>query len=368
MSRTKNPLLALICIGICGAWIASCSDEESRECVPGITRLCAGEARCEGVQSCLPDGSGYGECDCSPLPRGTGGAPGASVLTSIVGRPCTGVDPNECGAGLECFRSDSNDFFGGGPAGGYCSLPCTNDVECTSIDRQSACVGAPGGGPGLCIRTCLSQDPNAGENKCLNRRDLACNSEVYLGLVEATGQRQSGWCFPQCGSDEDCDGRVCDLARGLCTNARSPGAPIGARCEGTSPTECAGGICLRIGETDRLCSAPCVFGQPVGCGYGPSANPRDAACFAPRVTGGFLGGGEGIGDIGFCVELCSQASDCEQAAEFNWVCSLSQAAQDRLGRPGICNVPPLVDGGVDGGADANGPGVAPDASIASDGG
>jgi hypothetical protein len=106
----------------------------------------------------------------------------------------------------------------------------------------------------------------------------------------------------------------------------------------------------------------------VGCGYGVSANPRDAACFAPRVTGSFLGGGEGIGDVGFCVELCSQASDCEQAAENNWVCSLSQAAQDRLGRPGICNVPPLADGGLDSGADANGPGAAPDASSTSDGG
>jgi hypothetical protein len=35
-----------------------------RACVPGSTQACVGAAACAGGQSCLPDGSGFGPCDC----------------------------------------------------------------------------------------------------------------------------------------------------------------------------------------------------------------------------------------------------------------------------------------------------------------
>jgi hypothetical protein len=35
-----------------------------RLCVPGITQECLGPAACRGAQACLPDGNGYGPCDC----------------------------------------------------------------------------------------------------------------------------------------------------------------------------------------------------------------------------------------------------------------------------------------------------------------
>jgi hypothetical protein len=35
-----------------------------RVCVPGTTQACVGPAACSGGQSCLPDGSGFGGCDC----------------------------------------------------------------------------------------------------------------------------------------------------------------------------------------------------------------------------------------------------------------------------------------------------------------
>lgn len=43
-------------------------------CVPGTTQACVGPAACSGGQSCLPDGSGFGSCDC--------GAQGAQPLKS----------------------------------------------------------------------------------------------------------------------------------------------------------------------------------------------------------------------------------------------------------------------------------------------
>jgi hypothetical protein len=42
----------------------------ARVCVPGTTQACVGPGKCEGGQSCLPDGSAFGPCDC-----GTIGAP-----------------------------------------------------------------------------------------------------------------------------------------------------------------------------------------------------------------------------------------------------------------------------------------------------
>lgn len=33
-------------------------------CAPGVTQRCVGAGACEGGQACLPDGSGFGPCDC----------------------------------------------------------------------------------------------------------------------------------------------------------------------------------------------------------------------------------------------------------------------------------------------------------------
>jgi hypothetical protein len=46
-----------------------------RLCVPGETQECLGPGACRGAQSCLPDGNGYGPCDCgNALTHGPSGA------------------------------------------------------------------------------------------------------------------------------------------------------------------------------------------------------------------------------------------------------------------------------------------------------
>jgi hypothetical protein len=51
-----------------------------RACVPGATQACIGPGKCEGGQSCLPDGSAFGPCDCGTLgpPLVAPAAPGAA--------------------------------------------------------------------------------------------------------------------------------------------------------------------------------------------------------------------------------------------------------------------------------------------------
>jgi hypothetical protein len=213
-------------------------------------------------------------------------------------------------------------------------------------------VVATEGAGGFCFRTCLSLDPRSlAENKCLGRRDVVCQSEAYLGLAMVSGLRQDGWCFPQCGSDEDCPGRRCDLARGLCVDeaALTPGKQIGERCEGN--VECAGRVCIGLGSGESFCSAPCVFGQPTGCGFGLTASPRGAACIAPRIQSFLVS--EGLGDVGFCAELCGEDSECEQATSRGWTCEESADVQTLFNRPGLCDGPEPGDGGVDGGGAAD---------------
>ena len=328
--------------------MASCSDDEQLPCVPNETRLCACPDRDrQGVEACSPDGSGWGVCDCSDGPRqGNGGTSGEdpNALTPLVGRACEAAA--DCGAGLECFTASSNDFLGGGAPNGYCSLSCTDSAQCTGIDRQSQCVSAPGASSGNCMRTCLSMDPTSlAENKCLGRLDVACQSPAFLGTAMFTGLRQNGLCNPQCASDDDCPGRRCDPARGICVDTVTTGLALGELCSGNE--QCASRVCVSPAPGGAFCSAPCVFGVPIGCGYGIAPDgPRGAGCFLPAVRG-FLSN-EGAGDVGLCFELCSDASECTQPG---WVCSTSDSIQQQLSRPGVCLPPDLTDAGADGGSD-----------------
>ena len=343
--RAAASFLALIGLSLFGTWIASCNDDSNgRVCIGGETRLCSGLGRCQGSQACLDDGSGYGDCDCSgPLRQGSTDVTGDQPITPLVGRHCKA--DAECGAGLRCFTESSNSLFGGGPAGGYCTTECVGTDTCTAIDVQSDCIGVPGTQT-VCLRTCRSQDPTSlAENKCLTRTDVVCKSEVALNMAMFSGARQRGWCFPQCGSDEDCPGRVCDLNRGLCVNTPPAGLPLGDHCENTS--ECAGGLCIAVSPGEQFCSAPCIVDQPVGCGDGPSVTTRNGGCLGALYSG--ILSSEGAGDVGFCAELCDVDADCVQATSHGWVCIKSETNRARFGREGVCFPPEPSDGGTDAG-------------------
>lgn len=369
-TRRLGAVLGLLAFG----WLASCGDdEESTACTPGTTRLCAGIGGCEGAHACLPDGSGYSDCDCTGALRqsNVGEPPIDETLRPTVSRPCESNE--DCGDGLNCFTADSDDFFGGGPAGGYCSVACQADDDCAAVDPDAQCIPSLDGESGLCVRTCLSKSPESlVENKCLGRSDVVCRSVAELGIEEFSAVRQEGWCFPQCGSDEDCPGRVCNLASGLCVDDRPTGGEIGAACEADS--DCQGNVCVGVGDqlftdggvflgfTDAFCSAPCVFGQPVGCGFGPTAESRDSVCGIPRIRGFFTD--EGIGDVGLCLDVCDVDEDCVQAQENGWFCSAEPATIAALGR-GVCSAPDRSDPGPDRDAgDAAGSTAAPDSSDA----
>jgi hypothetical protein len=134
----------------------------------------------------------------------------------------------------------------------------------------------------------------------------------------------------------------------VCVDTVTEGLPIGAACAGD--VECAGRLCVRLGLNESFCSAPCVYGQPIGCGFGLNASPRGAGCIIPQVRG-FLST-EGAGDVGLCGELCSDSSECSQAAS-GWTCELSEDTETLFDRPGLCDAPTPPDGGLDGGGSSD---------------
>jgi hypothetical protein len=47
--------------------VAAARPPVDRLCIPGVTQECLGPAACRGAQACLPDGNGYGRCDCGDV-------------------------------------------------------------------------------------------------------------------------------------------------------------------------------------------------------------------------------------------------------------------------------------------------------------
>ena len=353
-----------------GAFAASAGcDEEPADssavvCVPGITQACHGPGRCQGAQACLDSGAGFGACDCGPVPDAGAADPGpvcspgelrvclgegncggvqscgndetfgecdcsSRVLSvNVLGAACS--SDAECGPELVCWTSGAESMgpFVGGAAHGYCTQVCTSLEDCTRFDPIGVCSPASLDNPSICIRGCLSKDPLSGESKCLNRVDQICMSAAALG-IEAFNptERQLGACLPNCGSSLDCDdGRLCDLASGLCVDTAAPGLPIGAAC--AADGDCAGTVCAIFPSGASACSAPCALGS-LGCGFSTDANPRGAACLVPWfIEGGFT---EGRQDLGLCSELCNETGDCAQPG---FVCDTSQGGP--FGSSGLC--------------------------------
>jgi hypothetical protein len=312
----------------------SASTAASR-CVPGQTSSCFGVCSTfgAGYQVCAADGRSYGQCICPvPPPRRAGegvvvvpprGSLGGGTVDGLpgpqasIGAEC--ATDADCGGSLRCFDAATDSLGVGGPAGGYCSLPCDDNADCTSVDGQAGCGTI--GGRSLCLRRCTAGDPAAGANKCLERPDLICFSRAAQGAAGTEGEPQTGICVPNCQSDANCGGRLCDLATGLCTDTLRTGDPVGAAC--AEPETCAAGVCL--GASDQAsgaCTAFCTVGAP-GCGFDGSEAVVGAACILPQIPG------EGEGDRGLCFALCDADADCTQPG---FTC----VPQATSGRAGVC--------------------------------
>jgi len=235
---------------------------------------------------------------------------------------------HDCAPKLHCLGSTSHDLGGGGPAGGLCTVDCSQDDVCSEFDAICLSVTDT---TAFCFEPCTigSSDPN----KCSGRVDMACNQPI-----DADGNPESGpgYCAPSCGSDADCKGRKCDLASGYCadTTTGTGVLPLGAACDpNLMPDHCTGACVTFLGGLS-LCSGLCSLGT-IGCDQSQSSPTPSVACDIPSSTTATTG------DSGYCGPLCDCDADCLYPG---FVCEpLPQVAQ-AYGREGQC-VPPTGDSG-----------------------
>lgn len=266
-----------------------------------------------GARCIVPPDGGFGGGGAGGADAGNAGDAGAS--------DDAGEDASapllDCGDGLTCLDSASNDpVFGGGPPGGFCTMACMTAADCAPLG--GVCYTVDPAQPGRCTLACsigppvgdidALLTPDAGElngAKCLGRTDLRC--------VNTTAN--AGVCLPTCGDDADCNGLSCDPRSGVCTSTPSAGHPTGAACAADeNPTPCAG-RCVLFETGATMCSSPCVLGGIAS----PDGGPLDPI---PDGCGGVDAGlcafhpvTNGPGDTGYCTPSCALQSDC-QAPEF----------------------------------------------------
>ena len=227
----------------------------------GDSGLCFG--LCEVDEDCTGDGF-----VCVPeatSPRGGVCLPATAVAPEPEpepepGEPDTGVgaacgSDEDCSSGLTCLTVDSDPFgLPGGPAQGYCSVPCDSPVACPSTDN--VCVSTDGGG--FCLEECELDD----EDACHGRETSVC---ISIGGPSV--------CVPTCSSDAQCGERICDVENGLCVDA--PVEP--SAC--ASDEDCAEGVCdVATGACVPAPSGPCTSDDD--CAEGEGCDPFLGQCLA----------------------------------------------------------------------------------------
>jgi hypothetical protein len=254
-------------------------------------------------------GSGTTSDVSSVSSAGTGGASGTTStgtsggfgggVTGNVAHACT--NDADCSGGLSCLTDAASDpIFGGGPAGGFCTKACNQDLDCAPAG--AVCYKVDPAQPGRCTLPCTFGPPitsvddlfaSLSMDKCFGREDLRC--------AKAGG---AGVCLPTCGSDSQCSGgRVCDPRLAVCVDKANEGDPIGTMCDPTMTDTTCAGVCIGFDSGVTMCSRPCVLGGVVTDTDDCGGLDQGLCAFRPKANG--------PGDAGYCTPSCTAAEDCQ---------------------------------------------------------
>jgi hypothetical protein len=279
--------------------------------------------------ACLPRDASTPD---APPPAPDSRRPDATPQPGTLGARCN--HSLACATGLTCLNSEDNALGYHGAPNGLCTAPCSKNADCAAFSATAMCAPFTDAASGYCLEGCTLGPKTAATfdpAKCHGRTDMAC--WPFSGPSGSTNG-----CAPVCNTDADCGADLrCDPKGALCTDAPlAKGDPIGTLC--TSDATCDG-FCMGGTTGTRICSRACVYGAPTGCGWN-GTGPADSGCVLVPST---IAASAGIGDYGYCDQLCDCPSDC-RAPGFECV-QLSSSYTSRFGRAGMCR-PPGVSGGT----------------------
>lgn len=252
-------------------------------------------------------------------------APAVDAPVDAGGRPMRNPQPlygpcdsaAECRDNLTCRRAADT-----GMPGGQCNRECTRDDECVLFPGGSKpidgfCQPADRNGQRFCARVCAN--------------GIDCEREGYTCIgINAGTINAVNICTPVCTGPSCIDGTVCNFETGRCRAADAPpltGRTLGQSCVAsadpamTPATVCQSNLCnpqvvrdstgapFQTGSNGGFCVSRCILPQ----GYNssniwsemelPRGNcPANGICFISRTYA--------EGDIGTCVQSCTQDSDC----------------------------------------------------------
>ena len=250
--------------------------------------------------------------------------PMGPATSSLAARCSTNA---HCGTGMVCKTAADDDFQGGGPGNGYCTVDCTSAVDdsfCEEFEAGAICLPTSDT-QAHCMPSCAEGiDPGG---KCQGRADVLCDFITYSDYGIS-------YCSPACGSDADCDGKRCHLGLGTCVDELEGQDPVGSACDPDAQINtCASGACVRgatPGTQDTgFCTGICTVGA-VGCGETEDEPDDPGAAFCANV----VGRDSGVGDLGLCFQRCSCDDHC-LSPDFKCL-SLPDAAANALGASGLC--------------------------------
>jgi hypothetical protein len=332
---------------------------------------------CDSVSEEQPDAAAM------PLPDAPGVAPDAPLHADAPLQPDAAMDHEasnptpaalgsrcvsnaDCVPGVTCLLSTGTSLGAGGPAHGYCSVPCAlaDDPACAAFGAKCLDFAPHAGDPPQtwCVQTCTRGGDAPSVDKCHGRPDVACTPESVTDGTPST----AGYCLPTCGSDADCAGRHCNPLLGVCTDAPASGAPTGTRCDPASgaPTGCAG-VCLAVGSSAHVCADRCVYLHPSACNLPGKEIDAGIATYSACI---FVSSGTGAGDEASCGQLCDVVDDCLDKNDPGVFCDTSPDALGAYGH-GFCNwaATASTDGGAEGDASDAPDAAAVDAPSSDDG-
>lgn len=232
---------------------------------------------------------------------GAAGAAGSGNQDGAVGKYCE--DDSYCLPGLKCIVPSGTEFFGGGPANGYCTVSCTADANACAAFTGTNCVdlSITSEMSAWCLQSCAV---GQGDQNCYGRIDVACSN---LGPLEQGGTDVVA-CVPVCATDSDCGGTlVCDKRTNMCTPQQTGGTlKPGAECDPAN-NQCEG-TCLSLpganNTTINFCTQRCVYGNQSSCGEGDSSLGLNAGICNLVVDG------DSSGDEAYCQKYCDAKADC----------------------------------------------------------
>jgi hypothetical protein len=105
-------------------------------------------------------------------------------------------------------------------------------------------------------------------------------------------------CFPLCASNDDCDGRLCDLKTGACVDSAKTGNAPQTVC--SVDAECRGG-CGRLQQGPSVCYELCTIGAADACRKDPGWG-FDVQCIPNN--------GSKEGDLSQCGRSCTCHAQC----------------------------------------------------------